>query len=354
MSAENAVEAVQLTRLFGDFTAVDRVSFEIPRGEIFGLLGPNGAGKTTTIRMLCGILKPTSGEARVMGFDVARHAEDVKQRIGYMSQKFALYNDLTVYENLDFYANLYGVKRETFKPRLTELIDMAGLQGHERQLTADLSGAWRQRLALACAIVHEPPMLFLDEPTAGVDPISRREFWEMIYTLAGQGVSVLATTHYMDEAEFCNVIGMMYNARLIALNDPDSLKEAMEGVLLEVDCDQPGNAESVLQACLKLQTWLRTVCRSMYWSMQKQQSLPFGRRWFRMALTLDGLSAFCHLWKTCSFPWSTKKIACVCGQKSNRRHTWDRVFAAWRQLFIKNGCILSATRVRWHWSLLCP
>ena len=184
----------------------------------------------------------------MMGFDVARHAEDVKQRIGYMSQKFALYNDLTVYENLDFYANLYGVKRETFKPRLTELIDMAGLQGHERQLTADLSGAWRQRLALACAIVHEPPMLFLDEPTAGGDPISRREFWEMIYTLAGQGVSVLATTHYMDEAEFCNVIGMMYNARLIALNDPDSLKEAMEGVLLEVDCDQPGYAESVLQA----------------------------------------------------------------------------------------------------------
>ena len=248
MSVENAVEAVQLTRLFGDFTAVDQVSFEIPRGEIFGLLGPNGAGKTTTIRMLCGILKPTSGEARVMGFDVARQAEDVKQRIGYMSQKFALYNDLTVYENLDFYANLYGVKREIFKPRLAELIDMAGLRGHEKQRTVDLSGAWRQRLALACAIVHEPPMLFLDEPTAGVDPISRREFWEMIYTLAGQGVSVLATTHYMDEAEFCNVIGMMYNARLIALNDPDSLKEAMEGVLLEVDCDQPGAAETVLQA----------------------------------------------------------------------------------------------------------
>lgn len=187
-----------------------------------------------------------------MGFDVARQAEDVKQRIGYMSQKFALYNDLTVYENLDFYANLYGVKRETFKPRLAELIDMAGLRGHEKQRTADLSGAWRQRLALACAIVHEPPMLFLDEPTAGVDPISRREFWEMIYTLAGQGVSVLATTHYMDEAEFCNVIGMMYNARLIALDNPDSLKEAMEGVLLEVDCDQPGAAEPILQALLEV------------------------------------------------------------------------------------------------------
>lgn len=248
MSVEKAVEAVQLRRVFGDFTAVDRISFEIPRGEIFGLLGPNGAGKTTTMRMLCGILTPTSGEARVMGFDVARQAEDVKQRIGYMSQKFALYNDLTVYENLDFYANLYGVSREKFKRRMAELIEMAGLRGHEKQLTADLSGAWRQRLALACAIVHEPPMLFLDEPTAGVDPISRREFWEMIYTLAGQGVSVLATTHYMDEAEFCNVIGMMYNARLIALNAPDALKEAMERILLEVDCDQPGSAETVLQA----------------------------------------------------------------------------------------------------------
>ena len=248
MNVENAVEAIQLTRLFGNFTAVDQVSFEIPRGEIFGLLGPNGAGKTTTIRMLCGILKPTSGEARVMGYDVARQPESVKQHIGYMSQKFALYNDLTVYENLDFYANLYGVPSEKFKLRLAELIDMAGLRGHEKDQTTNLSGAWRQRLALACAIVHEPPMLFLDEPTAGVDPISRREFWEMIYSLAGQGVSVLATTHYMDEAEFCNVIGMTFNARVIALNDPDSLKEAMEGILLEVDCDQPGAAEAVLGA----------------------------------------------------------------------------------------------------------
>ena len=183
-----------------------------------------------------------------MGFDVAKQSEEVKQRIGYMSQKFSLYNDLSVYENLDFYANLYGVPREKVKPRLAELIDMAGLRGHEKQLTGSLSGAWRQRLALACAIVHQPPMLFLDEPTAGVDPVSRREFWEMIYDLAGQGVSVLATTHYMDEAEFCNVIGMMYNSRLIALNDPDSLKEAMEGIFLEVDCDQPSAAEPVLQA----------------------------------------------------------------------------------------------------------
>lgn len=247
MSPENSVHATHLTRKFGDFVAVDQISFDIPKGEIFGLLGPNGAGKTTTIRMLCGILTPTSGQAHVLGFDVARQAEQVKQRIGYMSQKFSLYNDLTVAENLGFYANLYGIPREKVKPRMTELIEMAGLRGHERQLTGDLSGAWRQRLALACAIVHEPPMLFLDEPTAGVDPVSRREFWEMIYTMAGRGVSVLATTHYMDEAEFCNVIGMMYRSRLIALNDPDSLKDAMQGVLFEVDCHEPGRAEQILK-----------------------------------------------------------------------------------------------------------
>ncbi|GAB4433996.1 MAG: ABC transporter ATP-binding protein [Anaerolineales bacterium] len=247
MSAEKAVEAVELTCKFGEFTAVDHVSFEIPRGEIFGLLGPNGAGKTTTMRMLCGIIRPTSGSALVMGYDVASQSEDVKQRIGYMSQKFSLYNDLSVYENLDFYANLYGVPQNKVKSRLGELIDMAGLRGREKQLTSDLSGAWRQRLALACAIVHEPPMLFLDEPTAGVDPVSRREFWEMIYRLAGEGVSVLATTHYMDEAEFCNVIGMMYHSRLIALSDPDSLREGMKGALFEVDCDDPGRAEQVLK-----------------------------------------------------------------------------------------------------------
>lgn len=247
MSNEKAIEAIQLTKKFGDFTAVNQVSFTIPRGEIFGLLGPNGAGKTTTIRMLCGILQPTAGEARVMGYDVAKHTEEIKQRIGYMSQKFSLYDDLTVYENLDFYANLYGVPREKLKPRLAELIEMAGLRGHEKQLSSGLSGAWRQRLALACAIVHEPPMLFLDEPTAGVDPVSRREFWEMIYQLAGRGVSVLATTHYMDEAEFCNVIGMMYRSRLIALSDPDSLREGLIGVLFEVDCQEPGRAELVLK-----------------------------------------------------------------------------------------------------------
>jgi len=253
MSQEKSVEVIQLTRRFGDFTAVDHISFDIPKGEIFGLLGPNGAGKTTTIRMLCGLIKPTEGKARVLGFDVAHQSEQVKRNIGYMSQRFSLYNDLTVYENLWFYANLYGIQNERIKKRIETLIEMAGLGGHEKQLTHNLSGAWRQRLALACAIVHEPPMLFLDEPTAGVDPVSRREFWEMIYTMAGQGVSVLATTHYMDEAEFCNMIGMMYRSQLIALNDPDTLKNNMKGYLFEVDCNAPGRAENILRSLAEVE-----------------------------------------------------------------------------------------------------
>ena len=190
MSRGNAVEVESLTKKFGSFVAVNQVSFAIPTGEIFGLLGPNGAGKTTTIRMLCGLLLPTSGRASVLGFDVARQPEAIKQNIGYMSQKFALYHDLTVVENLDFYARMYQVQARSRAARLGELVEMAGLVGHERDRVANLSGAWRQRLALACAIVHRPPMLFLDEPTAGVDPISRREFWNMIYALAGQGVAL--------------------------------------------------------------------------------------------------------------------------------------------------------------------
>lgn len=242
MSAENAVEVNALQKKFGDFTAVDSVSFTIPRGEIFGLLGPNGAGKTTTIRMLCGLLVPTAGEAQVVGFDVAHQPENVKKRIGYMSQHFSLYNDLTAYENLDFYARIYEVPAAQRKNRIAELVKMAGLKGHEKERASNLSGAWRQRLALACAIVHTPPMLFLDEPTAGVDPVSRAEFWNLIYALAGQGVSVLATTHYMDEAEFCNTIGMMYRAKLIALDDPDSLRASLEGTLLEIECNGPNRA----------------------------------------------------------------------------------------------------------------
>jgi ABC-2 type transport system ATP-binding protein len=223
------------------------VSFSVPRGEIFGLLGPNGAGKTTTIRILCGILLPTRGRASVLGFDVARQPEEIKKRIGYMSQKFSLYGDLTPQENLDFYASIYAVPRAERARRVADLIEMAGLSEHRKTLTRNLSGAWRQRLALACAIVHRPPMLFLDEATAGVDPVSRREFWDLIYKMAGDGTSVLTTTHYMDEAEYCNRIGMMHAGELIALASPDELRAQMPGTLLQVDCDGTARALQVLE-----------------------------------------------------------------------------------------------------------
>jgi len=243
---EMAVEVQELTRRFGHFTAVQQVSFSIPQGEIFGLLGPNGAGKTTLIRMLCGIISPTSGTARVLGFDVAREPEEVKKRIGYMSQKFSLYNDLTVGENLRFYGEIYSVPPDKLKTRMDELLVMANLSDHRDHRVHNLSGAWRQRLALACAIVHEPPMLFLDEATSGVDPVSRREFWQLIYQMAGSGVTVLATTHYMDEAEYCNQIGMMYQSQLIALNDPDTLREAIQGSMYEVEIENLDAAETSL------------------------------------------------------------------------------------------------------------
>ena len=243
---EHAIETRLLTKRFGDFTAVSQVSFYVPRGEIFGLLGPNGAGKTTTIRMLCGIMLPSDGQATVLGYDIARQPEEIKKRIGYMSQKFALYNDLTARENISFYASIYSVPREARGQRVAELLEMASLGEHSRELTRNLSGAWRQRLALACAIVHNPPMLFLDEATAGVDPVSRREFWDLIYRLAGEGVSVLATTHYMDEAEYCNTIGMMYQGEMVALASPDTLRLEMPGLLVQLDCDQPLQAKAIL------------------------------------------------------------------------------------------------------------
>ena len=250
----NAVEAINLTKRFGKFTAVDNINFVIPRGEIFGLLGPNGAGKTTAIRMLCGLLPPDGGSATVLGFDVARQPDEVKKRIGYMSQKFSLYNDLTAFENINFYAAIYGFPEKCRAARIEELIEMSGLKGLERELSRTLSGATRQRLALACAIVHNPPMLFLDEATAGVDPLSRREFWDLIYMLAGEGVSVLATTHYMDEADYCNVIGMMYQGELISLASPDEIKDEFPGVLVQVDCDRPGDASEMLQHLAEVQS----------------------------------------------------------------------------------------------------
>ncbi len=242
-----AIEVHDLTRKFGHFTAVNKVNFYIPKGEIFGLLGPNGAGKTTIIRMLCGILMPTSGSATVLGYDVTHEPEQIKPRIGYMSQRFALYNDLTPRENLAFYASIYGVRSSQLGQRVNELIEMIGLQEQQNSLTRNLSGAWRQRLALACAIAHKPPLLFLDEPTAGVDPISRRQFWDLIYHMAGEGISVFVTTHYMDEADYCNTVGMMYQGELIALASPDTLREQIPGVLYQIDCDDPGEAEQLLR-----------------------------------------------------------------------------------------------------------
>jgi ABC-2 type transport system ATP-binding protein len=244
-SYQNAIETFDLTRQFGSFTAVDKINFYVPKGEIFGLLGPNGAGKTTTIRMLCGIISPSSGNGTVLGFDIRKDSEEIKKNIGYMSQKFSLYDDLTALENLNFYASIYGVPKSDRKKRIQDLVDQSGLRGVENEHTSSLSGAWRQRLALACAIAHNPPMLFLDEATAGVDPVSRREFWDLIYEMASDGTSILATTHYMDEAEYCNTIGMMYQAKLIALASPDRLKEDMPGVLVQITCDKPLEAEQI-------------------------------------------------------------------------------------------------------------
>jgi ABC-2 type transport system ATP-binding protein len=219
-----ALEVQELTKCFGDFCAVDHVSFSVRRGEVIGYLGPNGSGKTTTIRMLCGLLTPSEGTANVMGFDINQDPEGVKTQIGYMSQKFGLYDDLTARENLEFYAGVYEIPEVEEKERIAEVIHMAGLDAHANSMTSDLSGGWRQRLALGCAMLHRPPLMFLDEPTSGVDPVARRVFWDLIYQLANQGVTIFVTTHYMDEAEHCNRVGFMYRGKLLAFDTPLALK----------------------------------------------------------------------------------------------------------------------------------
>ncbi len=242
-----AVKVENLERRFGDFVAVDRVSFAVSRGEIFGFLGPNGAGKSTTIRMLTGLLTPTGGTGRVGGYDIRKEGEAIKGIIGYMSQKFSLYEDLTVEENLDFYGGIYRIPGEKKAARKAWALQMAGLIGREGSLTRELAGGWRQRLALGAAILHEPRILFLDEPTSGVDPISRRNFWDLIRTLAHQGVTIFVTTHYMDEAEYCDRLALIYRGRLIALGTPEQLKrEHMPEDVLEVAVDRPVEALEVL------------------------------------------------------------------------------------------------------------
>jgi ABC-2 type transport system ATP-binding protein len=229
-----AVEVDQLTRKFGDFVAVDRVGFEVDEGEIFGFLGPNGAGKTTTIKMLTGLLRPTSGSARVAGFDVERETDRVKASIGYMSQLFSLYPDLTVLENIHLFAGLYGVAGDRLAERRAWVLEMARLEERRDQMTGELPLGIKQRLALGCAVLHEPPILFLDEPTSGVDPISRRAFWDLIYEFAAGGTTVFVSTHYMEEAEYCHRLALMNRGRLIALDRPPGLKETIQEPILEV------------------------------------------------------------------------------------------------------------------------
>jgi ABC-2 type transport system ATP-binding protein len=244
-----AVETQGLTKRFGSFVAVDRLDLAVQPGEVFGFLGSNGAGKSTAIRMLCGLLAPSGGTGRVLGVDVARDPEEVKKRIGYMSQRFSLYDDLTVGRNLQFFGGVYGVEGKALRERAAWAVRMAGLEGRENQLTGSLAGGWKQRLALACAVLHRPRVLFLDEPTGGVDPISRRRFWTLIDEMAGEGVTILVTTHYMDEAEHCERIAFLHAGRLIALGSVHDLKGIFAGrLVLEVICPRPLEAMDLLRS----------------------------------------------------------------------------------------------------------
>jgi ABC-2 type transport system ATP-binding protein len=221
---EPVIVVENLTRRFGDFVAVDHINFEVQAGEVVGYLGPNGSGKTTTIRMLLGLLKPSDGKATVLGYDVFKQSEEIRARVGYMSQKFAIYDDLTTLENLTFYGGVYGIND---KARIQHTLELVGLKGHESTLTRDMSTGWRQRLSLGIALVHEPKLLFLDEPTSGVDPTARRAFWDLIYELAEGGVTILVTTHSMDEAEYCERVGVMRDGKLLAMDTPTRLKESI-------------------------------------------------------------------------------------------------------------------------------
>lgn len=243
-----SVAVEHLSKRFGTFVAVDDISFEAHRGEIFGFLGPNGSGKSTTIRILCGLLSPSSGRAQVAGIDVTADPEGVRQQIGYMSQKFSLYNDLRVSENLTFFGGLYSVPKQDLRERVAWVLRMAGLEGRENAPTSSLPVGWKQRLALGCAVLHRPPILFLDEPTSGVDPVSRRHFWELIHEMVSDGVTVFVTTHYMDEAEYCNRLALLDRGRIVAMGTPTALKEQhMKGQLLLVECEPLGTALEALQ-----------------------------------------------------------------------------------------------------------
>ncbi len=242
-SETHSVVLEGLTKRFGSFVAVDHVDLKVRRGEVFGFLGPNGAGKSTTIRMLCGLLRPSAGRATVAGYDVAHSPEQVRQRLGYMSQKFSLYADLTVMENIRLFAGLYSVPEKDKRERIAWALTMSNLNGRENLITGALPGGWKQRLALGCAVLHKPPILFLDEPTSGVDPIARRQFWTLIHQMADEGVTVFVTTHYMEEAEYCNRLALIDRGTVVALGSPSELKDkAVEGDLLLLECSHPGEA----------------------------------------------------------------------------------------------------------------
>jgi len=248
MSEEHAIQVEELSKKFGHFQAVDSISFNVKRGTIFGLLGANGAGKSTTIRMLCGLLPPTSGSASVSSCRVEKDPEGVKRKIGYMSQEFSLYNDLTVEENIRFFGGVYGLSEEGLRERRDWILSMSGLRKRRTSLTSELSGGMKQRLALGCAVIHSPPIVFLDEPTGGVDPVSRREFWNLINDFADEGITVLVTTHYMDEAEYCNELVFMHAGRIIAQGSPEQIKKSYrKGSFYEVECDRPFECISVLK-----------------------------------------------------------------------------------------------------------
>jgi ABC-2 type transport system ATP-binding protein len=243
-----SVEVEHLVKRFGTFVAVNDISFQAQRGEIFGFLGPNGSGKSTTIRILCGLLRPSSGRAQVIGIDVATNPEDVRQHIGYMSQKFSLYNDLRIAENLSFFGGMYNVPPKELLQRIGWALEMAGLKGRENDLTGSLPVGWKQRLALGCSVLHRPPILFLDEPTSGVDPVSRRQFWDLIRKMVGEGVTVFVTTHYMDEAEYCDRLVLLDRGRIVAMGTPNELKTGrMMGQLLLIECQPLGGALELLQ-----------------------------------------------------------------------------------------------------------
>ena len=247
--SNTSVVIENLVKKFADFVAVDHINLTTRTGEIFAFLGPNGAGKSTTIRMLCGLLTPTSGRALVAGHDVGREPEAVRQNIGYMSQKFSLYNDLKVIENIRLFAGLYNVPQQQLKDRIDWALQMANLKGQENLITGTLPGGWKQRLALGCAVLHKPPIIFLDEPTSGVDPISRRQFWDLIHHMADDGVTVFVTTHYMEEAEYCNRLALIFRGKMVALGTPSELKQkSMKGELLLLECDPLGRAVEVLQS----------------------------------------------------------------------------------------------------------